>query len=464
MEQNNEVYEYDKSLFFSLLDSVRFRHKFKLIQDQQGIIVCPLDLTTQSKSSINHLDLIDRHLFIPSPFLKNHFIPLGNFTYSSNLKPSIYLILDDSKPHNEIFLIKNGEHICKNVKLLNTETGYSDTNKIYRILIINKEFQYKTSNQIYSDTEVSEVDEYDSDSSSDLSLRLFQITSLNDVRTFSQSIDFMQNTVCLIANELDTGLSERRRKISNCFIGQEFLNEIELFKKTYIILYTHLGDCSRNLRRIYDKYVYMFMKSYRLESQSGFGSHSAQTDLIVSVVCEISLIGCLFAKLWPCILKLNSENDMAVMKKCHYLKLKLKLDDNSKESVGLCSEYFGLDETFFMLNLKLILKEIKKISLLNNPFERLESIRTIIDLVTNELTITSIKEKKESNFVITSDILIPLLAYILLKSNINCFKSIIYFIEMFNFSSQEPYNSTFIAELNFFMATFKAAVQLIENS
>ena len=76
MDFEYDVYNYDKSQFFTLLESPKFRAKYNLIQEQQGIIVCPLDLLKQPNGLSSQTDLIDRHLFLPSPFYKNHYLPL----------------------------------------------------------------------------------------------------------------------------------------------------------------------------------------------------------------------------------------------------------------------------------------------------------------------------------------------------------------------------------------------------
>ena len=122
------------------------------------------------------------------------------------------------------------------------------------------------------------------------------------------------------------------------------------------------------------------------------------------------------------------------------------------------------------------MREFKRLSLLNNPFEKLECIKTSLELVTNELTILSSQSDKKTvdspdnqSTIITSDILIPLLGFILIRSNINCFKSICYLIDNFQFSAQantfsNSHCSTRLDELAFFMTTFKAAIQFIETS
>ena len=127
-----------------------------------------------------------------------------------------------------------------------------------------------------------------------------------------------------------------------------------------------------------------------------------------------------------------------------------------------------------MINYSTILNEIKRLSMLNNPYEKLLCIKNTIDLLNNELTISMLASMTESKSqvetaVITSDLLIPLIAFILIKSGLNCLQSIMYFIETFGFCAQ-PSNhsnscsSSIITELIYFLTTFKAAIQFILTS
>lgn len=151
------------------------------------------------------------------------------------------------------------------------------------------------------------------------------------------------------------------------------------------------------------------------------------------------------------------------------------------ETIDLCSRFFHIETKYFLINTQPVLREFKRLSLLNNPFEKLECIKSSVELVTNELTILSSQPKdptkhtsqdndgKEESTIITSEILIPLISFILIRSNINCFKSICYFIDTFQFSSRpnsfsNSHCSTRLGELAFFMTTFKAAIQFIETS
>lgn len=163
-ETNDEVYDYDKCLFFRLLQTVKFRIKFEFIQQQQGLVVCPIKLAQLNRENLKEIaNLIDSHLFLPSPFYKNHFIPLISLIALSSLNSSsvlnsslpldhsqqIHLILNDSNDFNnntsgnELFLMSLRRRICRHVKLLNIQTAFTNNFKQYKILIVNKQLSYK---------------------------------------------------------------------------------------------------------------------------------------------------------------------------------------------------------------------------------------------------------------------------------------------------------------------------------
>lgn len=464
IDSENDVYNYDNCFFFNLLDSPKYQLKFKFLQDRHGLIVCPLEVLIQSREVSNHDELIERHLFLPSPYLKNQFIPISDPLV---IFPRYYLSLNELNPP-EIFVFLNGLRICQYLKLLSIQEGYNDQNEIYKILIVNKEINFKMENNASTDRRISMLPSLDE--------TIFKVFSINEVSSFGQCIDFMHNNVWLVNEHSEhTG----KYRIQKRCIGDDYLAEIDLFKKTFIVLETHLDECILNMKKIYEKYVYLFFTSFELELK--YKSNvpiSQQIDLVILVSCEVSLIGCLFGKIWPCIIRLNAEQDSELFSKFRMLRSKLCLDEFGKTNRWflLCKDFFQLGKEFFDLNFTNVLKEIKKIAYLNNPFERQQCLRVSVDLLANEMTMLTMRHDK-NNFVLTSEVLIPLLAFILLLTEINCFKSIVYFIEKFSFSSQakdsglldrfkchKSYSVTYLDELNYFTTTFKAALAFIENS
>lgn len=461
IDSENDVYNYDNCYFFNLLDSSKYLSKFKFIQDKQGLIVCPLEVLLQSRDPSNHDELIERHLFLPSPYLKNQFIPVSE---PMIISPRYYLSLNEVNPP-KIFVFINGLRICQYLKLLSIQEAYNDQNEIYKILIVNKEINFKVENDVPSDCR-----------SSILPQKYFKVLSINEVNTFGQCIDFMHNNVWLVNEHSEhTG----KCRIQKRCIGDDYLAEIDLFKKTFIVLETYLDECLLKMQKIYEKYVYLFFSSFELELKYKSNMPaSQQIDLIILVSCEVSLVGCLFGKIWPCIIRLNAEQDSELFTKFKVLRSKLCLEEFGKSNRWylLCKNFFQLSKEYFDLNFKNVLKEIKKIAYLNNPFERQQCLRVSVDLLANEMTMLTMKHDK-NNFVLTSEVLIPLLAFTLLLTEINCFKSIVYFIEKFSFSSQakdsglldqfkchKSYSVTYLDELNYFTTTFKAAIKFIENN
>ena len=237
----NDVYEYDKSLFFKLLESKRFSGTFENIQEQQGVVVCPIEIKNRP---YNSNDLIEKHLFVPSPFYKNHFIPLF-YALSSNRKSSTGSRVS-AKPESSVNLIVkatnsprldltcDGKPICTDIKWLKTETAYSAGNsRPYRILVVDRELTYGVSRppdepttSIYdndseelstdlvagtNDNGVGDGDEFNGNGvvmvsknrdsiakrGSSISLS-WGFIGLKDVNTFVKAIDFLHNTVCVI--------------------------------------------------------------------------------------------------------------------------------------------------------------------------------------------------------------------------------------------------------------------------
>jgi hypothetical protein len=164
---DNEIYDYDRSSFFRLLQSVKYRLKFEFIQQQQGLVVCPLKIKINHRYPKQTENLIDTHLFVPSPFYKNHYIPLNSLIALSALNSSslqnnslpldhtqqISLMLSnvaDQSGNSELILTNCRRRICKNVKLLNIQTAYTDDCKSYKILIVNRAMYFKKSLSTYN--------------------------------------------------------------------------------------------------------------------------------------------------------------------------------------------------------------------------------------------------------------------------------------------------------------------------
>lgn len=244
---DNDVYEYDKSLFFKLLESKRFSGTFESIQEQQGVVVCPIEIKNRP---YNSNDLIEKHLFVPSPFYKNHFIPLFYALSSNNRKSSSTGSRVSATPESSVNLIVkatnsprldltcDGKPICTDIKWLKTETAYSAGNsRPYRILVVDRELTYGVSRppdepsittSIYdndsedgllstdlvagaNDNGVGDGEEFSGNGvvmvsknrdsiakrGSSISLSTGFI-GLKDVNTFVKAIDFLHNTVCVI--------------------------------------------------------------------------------------------------------------------------------------------------------------------------------------------------------------------------------------------------------------------------
>jgi len=123
---------------------------------------------------------------------------------------------------------------------------------------------------------------------------------------------------------------------------------------------------------------------------------------------------------------------------------------------------------FFYLSVN----EIKKIHFLKTVYEKLICMKTCVEMISTELTLyyksNDSDLKGNLELQLTSDQLLPLTCYIIIKSKLNLLFSLIYFTEKFNLTSiYASSNSIYLSntnELSFIFSTFKAAVGLIENS
>lgn len=152
---DSDIYDYDRSSFFRLLQSAKYRVKYEFIQQQQGLVVCPLKLKLNNRTIKQPESLIDCHLFVPSPFYKNHFVPLSSLIALGSLNSTNMLTnslpLDHSqqvslvlRSSDELVVLSGMRRICKSVKLLNVQTAYTNSAKSYKILIVDKELNFKT--------------------------------------------------------------------------------------------------------------------------------------------------------------------------------------------------------------------------------------------------------------------------------------------------------------------------------
>jgi len=394
----SDIYDYDRSSFFRLLQSAKYRLKYEFVQQQLGLVVCPLKAKVGGRVARQVEALIESHLFVPSPFYKNVYIPLNSLSALASLRQPpllampldhsqhIALVLDNS---GELVLFNNRRRICRNVKLLSVQTAYTDANKAYKILIVNKELSFRAppSQPLSPAIEESEASQHDRASDSPVQpafdaphapsehktglesqhaasydartstfMQEASFASVSDVKTFGQSVDFMHSSnfadedeetgkrghlalfsetpasICLSLEERPAAKRAARPsndEASRSLIGEELIGEVELMRKTCIVLSTHLADCEAQLERVYVKYVNKFLGAARAQLGADSSAYSS-VDLMVAVACESTIVGVLFSKLWPCLLQFNAREDSAIQAKCERVRKLLKLGQVSQ--------------------------------------------------------------------------------------------------------------------------------------
>ena len=223
-----DIYDYDKSAFFrALTESHKHAPKLEAVQHQGGLIVCPLHLQNVDGSVCTpHTDhaLLERHLFVPSPFYKNHYVlhtpppvasTVDHFTDISLILAESAVSPDDGSQQYDMAVISAArQRICKYVKLLSVQTAYSSSGREYRILVVNKPLQFSKVLQqpgsSLSSAGRNGTEKAPPEKPKRLSQQMrkgsvipaislkrnetFGYGSLSDVKSFQQAIDFMQET------------------------------------------------------------------------------------------------------------------------------------------------------------------------------------------------------------------------------------------------------------------------------
>jgi hypothetical protein len=409
---DNEVYSYDTSLFYKTLQT-RYRKYFEIIQEQNGLVCIPLRNINEERLQITNFVL--KHLYTPSPFIKNLYNSINNQEFD--------VLFIESNSYN-LFVLDKINKITSIAKVLGEEIGYAFDQKSYRILIIeyplfeHKENSSDSNDQIQS-IKKNQIQEND---------------SFEAVSNVKKSSEYLQ-------------------KISSS-INENFKHEIKIFKETYVILVNYVESCEEELLKIHEKYFNKFLD---------FHDYSASQE-ILSIAIENVLNFSLYDKIWPIIKSLNYEKD-------EILNFKLNQLFNHIDNDTFLSNYLKIHKKY-LIDYNLSISEIKKIHLLKTVYEKLICMKTFIDLISTELTLyyksnDSYNNLKENELQLTSDQLLPLTCYVIIKSKLSLLYSLVYFTEKFNLTSiYASSNSIYLSttnELSFIFSTFKAAVGLIET-
>lgn len=410
---DDEVYSYDTTLFYKSLQT-RYRKHFETIQDQNGLICIPLRNVTEERLLISNF--VFKHLYLPSPFLKNLYSSINNQEFD---------VLFSEKNSCNLFVLDKINKITFIAKVLGEQVGYAFDQKSYKILIIEYPlFEFKETN----------VNSNDAPVASKSQVKINENKTVHDVSNFKKSSYYLQKT---------------SNSVNECF-----KNEMRIFKETYVILLNHLEACEQECLRIHEKYFKKFQDSY----------YSNSNQEILSIAIENCINANLYDKLWSIIIDLNNDKD-------NFINFKLNQIYNNISNDNVTSYYLKLNKKY-LIDYSLSINEIRKIHLLKTVFEKLNCMKTCIDLISTELSLYYKKNESnnqisENELVLTSDELLPLTCYIIIKAKLNLLYSLIFFTERFNFTAIFGLsNSLYLSstnELAFIFSTFKAAIGLIEH-
>jgi hypothetical protein len=403
----DEIYQYNINPFYKSLQT-RYKKQFEIVQEQNGLVCIPLRNITEERLQISSFVL--KHLYIPSPFLKNQYYSISNQDFDILMMENSFTFLVSDK----------ALRIKTNVKILGEQTGYDIDNKSYRIIIIEyplleyKESSFELSENLKNKNEINEVFTYD------------------DVSKSEKIIEYLQ---------------KHSYSTSECF-----KNEIKIFKETYVVLCTFLDAVEQEVLRIHKKYFEQFLNFIHINEE------------ILSIAIENYLNGCFYNKIWPIITNYNSEKD-------NFINFKLNQINKNIEN-GSISYYLKLNNKY-LIDYNLSIKEISRIHLLKTAFEKLICMKTCLDLISTELLLFyKVNDHEntfnEHDFKLTSDELLPLTCYVIIKAKLSCLYSLIFFTEKFNLTTTYALNNSSLYlsslnELSFVLSTFKAATGLIEH-
>ena len=396
---SDEAYKFDLNIFYKSLKS-RYKKQFEIVQEQSGVVCIPLKNLSEERLQISNF--VFKHLFIPSPFLKNLYVSIFNQDFDLLfMESNCYSLLATDKMNKIKFA----------AKIIDEHIGYAIDNKSYKIVIIEYPlFEYKKS---YFDSK--------------------------DVVQNEKQIPFSFYDISKIEKS-----SEYLTKVSH-ILNEYFKHEVKIFRKTYVLLSYHLKECVEEFYKIHKTYLNQFLQY--IDGSEDF----------LSLAIENYLNGSMYNKIWSMVIELNSEKD-------NFIHYKLNQICNIKMS------YFLKLNEKYLINYNLSIQEITKIHLFKTVFEKLICMKTCIELISTELNLyynakNDTLEKNQLN--LTSDELLPLCCYVIIKAKLKFLYSLIFFTEKFNLSATYAMANEIhmhsLNELSFVHSTFKAAICLIER-
>jgi hypothetical protein len=410
---SDEIYQYDSSDFYRTLIT-RYRKQAESVQEQGGIICVPLHGVNDE--NLLNLNFIQIHLFVPSPFFKDQ--------YNSISQPDqLKLIVDEQS--ESIRLTSKNAKIKSQMKILSEQDGYTSNFKAYKLFLIDCPI-IRTDNEKTKSTSFANINYI-----APLNVPMEnQKLTVEDVSSFGKSVEFLQTLATSLADE--------------------FYNDIRLFNKTYIILPNYFDECIEKMSALYKAYAYKFRKYNKI-----------QKDEILSISIENYMNGFLYAKIWQIIVDTHKDEDQLIDYKIGQLK---KLTKSSME------KYLKLDRKYF-IEFKQALAELAKMDKLQSAYEKLYCMKTCNDYVSSELVLYHKNQANgndpSSELKLTSDELLPLTCYILIKTDFNNYASLLYYLENFNFTFScpafESINASSNNEFSFVLSTFKAAVNMLRT-
>lgn len=401
---NDDLLEYDKYDFYKILET-QFTKQLELVKSQSGIICIPIN--NLNELTFLSYDFIAKHLYIPSPYFKDEYRCLNRQQDTDSYSISI-----DNETKCLFVWLK--EKIHSKIKILSEQIGYTSDYKEYLILLIEHPIHTELNNNINNHRKQQLIQVS----------TISKVYSHNDVYNLDKSLDFL---VKCYSNQLT----------------EELISQIQTYKQTHILVPKYIHDCSNELFKIYQENINKFIScTNKIEI-------SNEIELL-SIAIENLIIGFMFNKLDPLVCIHNKNKDLILNEKIEFYR-------KTNANLNAFISKLNIDSKL-LIDYKMSIRELEKIDSFNTTFEKLNCLKCTFDMINTELLLFYKKHDFANDLMITSDILLPLICFIILKSKLNGLYSLVYFIEIFNLRAR---NSDSIDEYSFAFATFKAAVNLI---
>jgi len=333
-------------------------------------------------------DLIESHIFQPSPFFRGEFFSLNKRTVD----------IEDS-----LVITKTGYSEKKRVRILFEELFYNKQYKSFRVLCVENPLEGGKKIVVPSDR-----------------LKFPKTKSPSDCEAFLRS--FPENIIVL----------------------SKIVDQAKEFNKTYVFVKGFEEHVVKKVESICS-HGFEALLCANADFRMLYRSNSPRLVELNQIV-ECFILGILHKRLFEGLRTLNKEEDDLM-----YSRI-LQLQHISQADLGVRPE--------LRCQAPDAVQELQRLDNCITPLEKIISLQEVSSKVTSavasKLPIQSENSKGAS--AITTDDLIPLIAYVIIRAKLQCLITNLYYMENFSFSKIST------SSLGFTLVTFRAAIEYLKSN